>query len=254
MLNPKLKICLLAVVLATVSFFTAWAYNWASQRVIEANCAGNMKTIALALENYQSMHKRYPSPDFGGHSWRIRCLPFVLASSMYNQYRFDQRWDSTENITLDMRLLQNKKDDVSMSVHGIPYAYPCKYNLDVHGASYLMIVGDNAFGKPDGWRVSTEIVDGLETTISVAETKRTEIHWLSPKDFVFDQMSLVVNDGPNSISSDHPRGPAVIFCDGAVYRLNPAIDRDTLLAMLTINGGEDLSRRRLVTGGLLVQP
>jgi len=217
-----------------------------------------MRTIALALDNYQSTHKRYPSPDFGGHSWRIRCLPFVLASSMYNEYRFDQPWDSTANITLDTRSLPSGKSaihyDGRVGVHGIPYAYPCKYNLSVHGASYLMIVGDNAFGKPDGWRVSTEIVDGLDTTIAVAETQRTDIHWLSPRDFIFDQMSFVVNDGPNSISSDHPRGPVVLFCDGAVYRLNPAIDRDILRAMLTINGGEDLSRRLLVTRGLLVQP
>ena len=179
---------------------------------------------------------------------------------MYNEYRFDQKWNSTANITLDTRSLRSKKseiqngDGVSMSVHGIPYAYPCKYDLTVHNASYLMIVGNNAFGKPEGWRVPSEIVDGMESTIAVAETKRTDIHWLSPRDFVFDQMSLTVNDGPNSISSDHPRGPAVLFCDGVVYRLNPAIDRDTLRAMLTINGGEDVSRVRLVKNGLIVEP
>lgn len=179
---------------------------------------------------------------------------------MYNEYRFDEPWDSTANITLDTRPLRNKKSaidrdgDVAIAVHGIPYAYPCKYNLTVHGASYLMIVGDNAFGKPKGWRASFEIVDGLDSTIAIAETKRTDIHWLSPQDFFIDQMSLTVNDGPNSISSDHPRGPAVLFCDGAIYRLKSAIDRDTLWAMLTINGGEKVSRDQLVKDGLLVEP
>ena len=100
----------------------------------------------------------------------------------------------------------------------------------------------------------SDIVDGTESTIALAETTRTDIHWLSPRDFLFDQMSFSVNDGPNSISSDHPRGPAVFFCDGAVFRLNPAIDRDTLRAMLTINGGEDIDRNRLIKNGLIVEP
>ena len=237
-----------------------WAYSRAYALKLELNCTRNIQTIGNAIDNYYSTYKRYPSPNLGGHSWRIRCLPFVTASSMYNEYRFDESWDSTANITLDTRPLPCKKAEIDhdgkvpMEVLGIPYAYPCKYSLTVHGASYLMIVGDNAFGKPNGWRLASEIVDGLESTISVAETKRQDIHWLSPRDFLLDEMSLTVNDGPNSISSDHSRGPAVLFCDGVVYRLNPAIDRGTLEALLTINGGEEVSRDRLVKEGLLVEP
>ena len=248
----------MAIALAILTALLLWSYNRAAIRSAERSCASNLRSVGLALENYHAAFKRYPSPDFGGHSWRIRCLPFVESSSMYNEYRFDEPRDSTSNITLDTRPLPSGKLAIHyegrVGVHGIPYAYPCKYSLMVHGASYLMIVGDNAFGKPDGWRVSSEIVDGLETTIAVAETNRTDIHWLSPNDFRVDQMSLTINDGPNSISSDHPRGPAVFFCDGAVYRLNPKIDRDTLRAMLTINGGEDVSRAMLVKNGLLVEP
>ena len=117
-----------------------------------------------------------------------------------------------------------------------------------------MLVGDDAFGKPDGWRAIDEIVDGLDTTIAVVETARTDVHWLSPEDLNAATMSFTVNDGPNSISSRHPRGPAVLFGDGAVYRLNPDIDPDTLRALITIDGAEDISRNRLVDAGLLVDP
>ncbi len=48
----------------------------------------NLRTIALALQNYYANYDAYPSPDFAGHSWRIRCLPFMFASPMYEQYRF----------------------------------------------------------------------------------------------------------------------------------------------------------------------
>jgi len=46
---------------------------------------------------------------------------------MYNEYRFDQPWDSTANITLDTRSLPSGKSaihyDGRVGVHGIPYAW-----------------------------------------------------------------------------------------------------------------------------------
>jgi hypothetical protein len=178
---------------------------------------------------------------------------------MYSEYRFNERWDSDSNFNIDTRPLPTKKvvtesGDLAMEPHGIPYPYPCEYSLAVHHVSYLMLVGNHAFGKPQGWRTQAEIVDGLDSTIAVAETSRTDMHWLSPVDLGAATMSFTVNDGPNSISSRHPRGPAVMFCDGAVFRLNPLIDSDTLKALVTIDGGENVARDQLVDRGLLVSP
>lgn len=178
---------------------------------------------------------------------------------MYADYRFNEPWDSTSNLTLDTRPFQSKKvvDDaaeIPMEILGVPYAYPCPYEGNAHHASYLMIVGANAFGEPNGWRTDSEISDGLASTIAVAETIDTAVHWLSPRDLDVATMSFTVNDGPNSISSRHPRGPAVLFCDWTVYRLNPAIDPDTLESLITINGGEPVSRDDLVERGVLVEP
>jgi hypothetical protein len=178
---------------------------------------------------------------------------------MYSEYRFDQPWDSDANFTIDTRPLPSKRivietGDMAMQPHGMPYPYRCEYNFADHNASYLMLVGNNAFGKPQGWRTQSEIVDGLDSTIAVAETIRSDIHWLSPVDLDVATMSFTVNDGPNSISSRHPRGPAVLFCDGEVFRLNPSIDPDTLKALVTIDGGENISRDQLLDIGLLVSP
>ena len=63
-----------------------------------------------------------------------------------------------------------------------------------------------------------------------------------------------VNTGPNSISSLHPSGPAVLFCDWKVFRLNPSIDADTLRALLTVDGGEQIARDQLIATGLLLPP
>lgn len=258
-LTSRLKPAANVVVIAGVAVLIGWMFNRTFVRTAELDCANNMRSIGLALDNYYSTYNHYPSPDFGGHSWRIRCLPFVLASAMYSEYRFDEPWDSTSNLFLDSRPLPNKKSvdasgEIPMAVHGMPYAFSCEYHSDNHFSSYLMLVGEDAFGKPDGWRTLDEIVDGVDSTVAVAETLRTDVHWLSPNDLDTRSMSFTVNDGQNSISSSHPRGPAVLFCDGTVYRLNPAIDPDTLKALITINGREDVSRDRLVARGFLLPP
>ncbi|MDM4019444.1 DUF1559 domain-containing protein [Roseiconus lacunae] len=220
----------------------------ASKRAHEISCGNNLKQIGLAIENYHTSYNVYPSPNFGGHSWRIRSLGFLMASSMHSNYNYDQSWDSDLNYSLDSRPLPTKSD--KLVIYGMPGTYACTTDGDgTHETAYSMVVGASAFGKPD------DITDGLETTIAVAETRSRDIHWLEPVDFDATNMSFVVNDfGTLSISSDHPRGPAVLFGDGAVYRLSPRTDPQIVKAMVTIDGGEELDRDRLVLDGVLVAP
>ncbi len=45
----------------------------------------NLRTIALALQNYYANYDAYPSPDFAGHSWRIVvCRSCLLPRCMNN--------------------------------------------------------------------------------------------------------------------------------------------------------------------------
>jgi hypothetical protein len=173
----------------------------------------------------------------------------MWASPQYNLYDFDQPWNAESNITLDTRPLPTK--DGALVVFGNPYGPPCDAD-DPHATSYLAIVGQQAFAAPDAARKPSEISDGLENTIAVAEVAGSHVHWLSPVDLEFESMSFVINDGPHSISSHHPSGPAVLFADGAVFRINPAIDPEIVRGMCTVDGGEQISREALVAQGLLI--
>jgi hypothetical protein len=241
------RIVVAIICVACVAAF-AFAVNRASKLAAEMSCSNNTKQIGLAFTNYYAAYKQYPSPDFGVHSWRVRTLPFMMASPVYSEYRFDENWDSEANLSLDVRPLPSKSG--KLFVFPGPYGPPCGSD-SVHATAYLMIVGAHAFGMPGRFRKADEITDGLDGTIAVAETVSTDSHWLSLDDFDLATMSMRVNDGPNSISSKHPHGPAVLFCDGEVFRLNPLIDADTLHALMTIDGGEKVSRDSLVVSGLL---
>ncbi len=70
------------------------------------------------------------------------------------------------NLQIDMVPLPTKKanykaEPLPKEPQGMPFPLTCVDRLDNHVTSYLMLVGEHAFGKPGGWRQQSEIVDGL---------------------------------------------------------------------------------------------
>jgi len=220
-----------------------------ASRFSETQCECRMKQIGLALLLYHDTHSVFPASRDAGHSWRIRVLPYMTYSPQYVAYDFDQSWDAENNITVDTRPLPDKHGD--LVAFGNPYGPPCDVDVQ-HLTCYLAICGENAFLGPTLKRRMAEISDGIENTIAAAEVAQSNVHWLSPVDLDLEEMSFVINNGPQSISSSHPSGPAVCFCDGTVFRINPAIDPKIVRGLCTINGGEQISRDALIEEGLLI--
>lgn len=250
MRNLVLAICTILLLIAAYVLWSNWDLRHA--RTVGAQ---NLRQIGLALQNYHSAYKTFPPAHLNDHSWRIRCNPFLISSPLFMHYDFDSPWDSVDNLTIHRRPLRSGKgpDPDGLVICGVPYAYHADEPL-ADQTAFLMLVGDDAFSGRDHGRTMSEISDPLDCTIAVAETSQRDIHWLHPLDFDVDKLSFAINDGPASISSDDPLGPLVLFADGGVYRLNSTIDADTLRALITINGNEDVSRDRLLARGLLIEP
>lgn len=243
----RILLALLIAITLTVSGIIALHHGYLS--AVETACTNNLKQIGLALSTYHDNHREFPPARAGGHSWRIRALPFMWSSPQFSEYDFDQPWNAENNITIDTRPLQSKTGEPRVFPN--PYGPPCDGD-DPHSTSYLLIVGQNAFADPHRPRQKSEISDGLENTIAAVEVAGSNVHWLSPVDLDFDKMSFSINSRPQSISSSHPSGPAVLFCDGAVYRVNPGISPAVVRGLCTINGGESISRDALIAEGMLV--
>ena len=92
-------------------------------------------------------------------------------------------------------------------------------------------------------RMLEDIKDGIRNTIVFVEVKDSGIHWAEPRDLDFGKMSFRVND-PNGegISSYHPGVAGVVFADGQIRFIDDGFDPNLLKALLTINGGEDVTK------------
>ena len=214
----------------------------AREAAMHTNCRGHMSQLSMALWNYHDTYDSFPPAyvaDVDGtplHSWRVLILPFIDGNDIYQQYRFDEPWNGPHNSQLADRLASR---------------FQCpgrRHDKSSHVTDYVALVGpESAFPGSSSTRM-TDLRDGPENTILLAEIAHSDIHWMEPRDLSTQTMSFQVNDpGRPSLSSYHPGGPAVIFADGiTAYRLQSTIRPETLKALTTIQRGEPVSRDKLI--------
>jgi len=197
-------------------------------------CKNNLRQIGMAMLSYHDVYGCYPPAylaDQDGqpmHSWRVLLLPYLEEHALYDQYDFDQPWDSPENLGLASLM---------------PQVYTCPSDMLATGSetSYTMIVGPDTISDGTKATKTSEITDGTSNTILVVKSAGGGINWLDPRDLEADQMSYLVNDPIDAaIMSDHPDGANVLFCDGTVMFLPGSIDEAEVKAMCSIGGGEEV--------------
>ena len=199
-------------------------------------CGNNIKQISLALLNYEQAYGTFPPayiPDKNGrpmHSWRVLILPFLEQQSLYKQYRFDEPWDSPNN---------RKVSDAALHIFQCP-SQPDQKDTET---SYMMVIGLHTISDgPHGRKVS-EITDGTKNTIMLVEVADSGVRWAEPRDLSIDKIRFGSNgDKWQGISSHHPGGAFVSFCDGAISHLNYSTYPQYVKALLTIDGGEPMGR------------
>lgn len=158
------------------------------------------------------------------HSWRVLLLPLVERNDIYRQYNFNEPWDGPSN-----RKLADK----------IPEIYGCWGRIDdTDETSYVAIVGPGTVWPGATGASLKHVIDSKGATILLVEVANSGINWLEPRDLPFDEAVLGVNGSRRGISSNHPGGANVVFCDRSVRFLPDDVPPETLRAMLTISGGE----------------
>ena len=200
-------------------------------------CANNLRQIAAAMQEYQSVNGHFPpaciSDKHGKpmHSWRVLLLPYLGQKDLYDQYRFDEPWNSDNNRSIT---------DLTIAF----YQCPSQPDATEPVTNYMMVVGPHTISSGPAGRKIAEITDGLENTIMLVEVADSTIPWAEPRDLQFDKLDFAVNGKRPCISSYHPGGANVVFCDGSARLLKDAMNPQLVKAMLTIDGGESTSAEK----------
>src|SRR5262249_49383960 len=96
------------------------------QRAQQLTSSNNMKQLGLAMHIYHDANKHPPAHAIYSKdgkpllSWRVAVLPYIEQNELYQQFKFDEPWDSAHN-----KKLLEKMPQLYAPVRGktkVPYA------------------------------------------------------------------------------------------------------------------------------------
>lgn len=199
-------------------------------------CTNNLKQIAMGLHNYHDTYGTLPPayiPDKDGkpmHSWRVLILPFIESGPVYDQYNFDEPWDSPSNRAVT---------DRHISLFSCPSSPNSAGSTETN---YMVITGPGTVFDGAEAAKFADIKDGPSTTILVVEVTGTGAKWAEPVDLDASKVSPPFPSGsPGKAGSYHPGGMNVALCDGSVHFLSDSIARQVFDALITKDGKEQAS-------------
>lgn len=207
----------------------------------------NLRRIALALHEYHDKHGHFPSASVksqegqAAHSWRVAILPLLGEKRLYDEYRFNEPWDSDANRAVLAKM---------PAVYRSPKA---AQNTD--RTVYIALTGPRtAFASDLGTKIS-EIAVGTSNTLWLVEAEPS-VPWTKPEDFEFDPTVK-----PLEVFGIHGDGLNVALADGAVellpyanlhdsrrFELNTAVWQEYAPAAIRNRKAPDFTLTSLATG------
>lgn len=198
----------------------------------ESGCLGQFFQYGYCLQLYQGSTGSLPpafSLDRAGrrmHSWRAEMLRLWAENEISHRYDYLVAWDHPGNAALR-----------SYDTHAHFYWCPSGDARTTKETDYVAVVGPHTAWPGDTGRRLAEITDERASTILLVEVAASGIHWMEPKD---PTLEVYLASGP---SSHHPGFFFALFADFCVRKVRMDVDRATLEALLTIDGGETIDPR-----------
>jgi type II secretory pathway pseudopilin PulG len=225
------------VMLAVIGILVALllpAINAAREAARRNHCSNQLRQIGLAMLNYQEVHGCFPPAfiaDENGkpmHSWRVLILPYLEEDALYEQYDFDQPWDSPQNLAVAARM------------PGF-YTCPSEGNAAPNTTSYVLVTGPQMAFQGDRSPRIQDFRDGTSKTLLVVETSPPGIGWTEPVDLDAASMTFQINGGPGEIGSQHNGGIAMgVFADCHTKPLSEDMSPADVRALCTRAGNENV--------------
>ncbi len=163
-------------------------------------CSNNLKQFGLAMHNYESAHKRFPSGNLAGPSFSVglsvhsRLLPFMEQAALYQMVNYNFAFDHAANNDARMQRIPIficPSDDPSKlpPTLGGPSSYYGNSGTNILAGSPPTLSSDPNFGMPECngifYRESrikpADIMDGLSNTVAFSEKLLVMVAMRSPR-------------------------------------------------------------------------
>jgi prepilin-type processing-associated H-X9-DG protein len=191
-------------------------------------CMSNLKQIANALKQYETVHHTLPpayTTDPSGkplHSWRTLILPFFEEQELYDSIDLTKSWDDPAN---------------AAALKKCPLVYQCPSAVaEDDETTYLAVVTPNSCFQAEEPRALADIRDPAKETLTVIEVGRSHaVPWMSPVDA--DEKLVLEIDAPQT-RAPHVNGMNAAFVDGSVQFLMDTTTPEVRRALISIDGGD----------------
>jgi hypothetical protein len=224
--------------------------------------SNHLKYIGLAMHNYHDVYKTLPpsgviyepTGDEGsvepqlGLSWRVRILPFIEQSALYDEFDQHVPWDHPNNARLIERMPEiykspNRPDDDGKTVY-LGIVYPQDLDpANLPDDRYQAFLRGTAFDHGPLARRSLrgmptvrfmDVTDGTSNTIAVVEADADQaVIWTKPDDWEFR-----LDNPARGLGGMRPMGFMALMLDGSTTFIRSDLDPDNLRRLFSRADGQ----------------
>lgn len=184
----------------------------------------NIRNIALSMHNYSAAYGHFPGPAMKkegsehAYSWRIAILPYMEQQELYDNYRFDEAWDSEHNSEVTAKM-----PDVFRH---------SSQDEDSTDSSVFVFAGSGTMFDSEKTLDFGDIVDGTANTIMLIRAKR-ESHWAKPEDLSIEGDDASQLEEFEEQLMAYSEAIVASRADGSVFKMRE-FDADSLMKMIVI--------------------
>lgn len=226
------------------------AVQAAREAARRVSCQSNLKNQALAVLNFEQTRKILPPGDTQKDNTNYSCffqvLPYLEQSVVYDQFDVKKRWNTPQNLTPSNAVIQVFRCPSSIKEFDGDTDYGGLNTTAIGWLPPESLLNRGSFvdvSKDSAPITLGSVTDGLSNTISITEAPDRD-----PDDglWVSGASSLVhsaggINSSWNGIYSFHRTGANAARLDGSCSFLSSSIDENTLGALITRRGQEQIA-------------